>query len=586
MPYDFTDSGEAVTKSDQDRWTESVGVVGNRYTPEADSAASVNSILDALVCGPEFVEALRSTIERASTASWHDAGMWGADPSAASALIDRLDIIGAATFGETIDGDEVVPTGVPDVAGMAEVADALLDLAHPRWDALPTYDRRNLDEAISALQALSDLASGSAARALTDRAIELVGPAGQGKTHALMRAVDRSLKRGAPAVAIVGQRLSDRPWWPAVTETLGGLRADSDEFLQALDSIAEARGCRALIVIDAINESQAPHRWQSELPAILAQFRRYPHVALVVSYRSDYRDVVGAPMSILTVRHGGVGGYEDEALSAYCKLFDIPVPTHAFFETAFSSPLFLRMYCEVLASEPHASPEGLTRSNLFERYAYVTGREVTRKLGLSPTSSTVADALTRVANLILRNDGQPISRGDAEAEVDGLLPGRSWPDTLFQQLASEGLFELLDLLPTSDDSRLQDAMRESLTDRASTAFGDRALELLYEQLTAAGDDGRGIETVLALAPRERHAGNADWLHARLAGLTMADRDGRRPGGRSPSRRHGAGHRRALRPRARAHLRIRSGARRRGFGPRCSSRGRQGDKRVGTDRPAD
>lgn len=124
-----------------------------------------------------------------------------------------------------------------------------------------------------------------------------------------------------PAITILGQRLSDKNWWPAVAETLDGMAVASYEFLQALDSLAEARRCRALVVVDAINESQSPKRWRNELPAMLTQFEKYRHLALVVSYRADYRDVVGPPDSLLKVHHPGLAGNEAEALhSEYCKL--------------------------------------------------------------------------------------------------------------------------------------------------------------------------------------------------------------------------------------------------------------------------
>jgi hypothetical protein len=664
VPYDFTDSGLATTKTDQDRWDaavsrwrtdvpgasgiefatiragdiistlaraehagrraywfggvditddwlrnrflESERVADKRYTPEADSASSINAIIDATSCGPTFLETVRSVARRASTASRHDRGMWGPSAPSASALIDSLDEARAASFGSTVDAGEVLPSDVPDLAGMAETAASLLDLAYAQADSLPPYERRNLDEAISALQSLSDLGTSTAARAMSKRAIAVVGPAGQGKTHALMHAVDACLQRGVPALAVLGQRLSDKNWWPAVADTLDGMAVGSDEFLQALDSMAEARRCRALVIVDAINESQSPSRWRDELPAMLAQFEKYPHLALVVSYRTDYREVVGAPDSLLKVRHPGFAGHEHEALRAYCELFDIPVPTKALFEPAFASPLFLRMYCEIMASDPLGGSDTPTRSTLFERYAAVMAKNVVRKLNLPPTSGIVDEALTRVADLLLRKDGRPIPRATAEEAVDALLPGRTWPGTLFQQLASEGLLELrpthdgtesasfpfqaysehllaarllaqidselatwfrrltrtaprtstrhrklakriesapwswrslavmlperegielIDLLPACDDFRLDEALRESLTDRTSSAFGARALELLRQLLIADTDgDAGGVEVVLALAPREGHPGNADWLHEYLVPMRMAERD--------------------------------------------------------------
>lgn len=209
--------------------------------------------------------------------------------------------------------------------------------------------------------------------------------------------------------------------------------------------MAEARNCRALIVIDALNESQSPQRWRNELPALLAQFQRYPHLALIVSYRTDYPDVVGAPKSLLKISHPGFTGHEVSAVEAYCNMFGITMPSKDLFDPAFSSPLFLRMYCKVLATERHSDFETPTRSNLFQRFVKAVGKEAAKKLGLSPTSKTISDALALIADCILRNDGRPIPRAEVEQEVDNLLPGRTWPNTLFQQLAGEGLIELLPL---------------------------------------------------------------------------------------------------------------------------------------------
>ncbi|WP_326557216.1 hypothetical protein [Micromonospora sp. NBC_01796] len=664
VPYDFTDSGTASTKTDQDRWDEAVArwrtdfplasqiefatvragdiitkltlkehagrreywfggleitdewlmhrfaestrVAGARYTPEADSPTSINDVIDGVTCGPTFIAELRVLTKNAIAAARQDVGIWGASAALATTLINELDEVYRATHGATDSGDNVLPGIAPDLAGTAALTSKILDLAYLHWESLPSYGRRNLDITISALQALRTLTTGSAAKALASRAFALVGPAGQGKTHALMRAVDGCLERGVPAIAILGQRLSDKNWWPAAAETLGGVAVGSDEFFQALDSLAEARQCRALVVIDAINESQSPKRWRDELPAMLAHFEKYPHLALIVSFRTDYRDVVGAPASLLKVRHPGLAGMESEALAAYCKLFGIPVPSKGLYEPALSSPLFLRMYCEVIAAEPHGSAAAPSRSDLFERYAKVIGKRVASRLDLSPASTAVSTALTYVVDRILANGGSPVPRDLIEEEVDAFFPGQTWPNTLFQQMASEGLIEiqptydgtesvtlsfqaysehllanrllasvdaevrswfrrllplprkakrrralakriadapwswrslavtlperegreLIDLLPLEmDDFRLQEAVRESLTDRAASAFGLRALELLHQRLTADSDgNGSGVETVLALAPRDGHPGNADWLHAQLVGVSMADRD--------------------------------------------------------------
>ncbi len=211
VPYDFTDSGTAGTKTDQDRWdqavarwradfplsshvgfttiragditakltlkehagrreywfggleitdewlkkrfAESVRVAGERYTPQADSPSSINAIIDAVSSGTTFLAELRSLNSRASAACRQDTGMWGASAAPASSLIDDLDEGRASSFGTIDGGDDVLPHDAPNLARMQVTANKLLDLAYTEWENLPSSDRRNLDAAISALQA-------------------------------------------------------------------------------------------------------------------------------------------------------------------------------------------------------------------------------------------------------------------------------------------------------------------------------------------------------------------------------------------------------------------------------------------------
>jgi hypothetical protein len=265
VPYDFTDSGGASTRTDQDRWdeaiarwrtdfpaalhiafstiragditakltlnehagrreywfggleisddwlkrrfAESVRAAGERYTPQADSPSSINVIIDASSGGPIFLAELHSLAIRAIAACRQDIGMWGASGPSAARLITDLDEICMASFGTTDSGGEVLPPDAPDLAGLEATGSHLLDLAYAEWENLRSYDRRNLDAVITALHALQALTASHAAMVLRSRVFALIGPAGQGKTHALMRAVDGCLERGVPALVVLGQRL-------------------------------------------------------------------------------------------------------------------------------------------------------------------------------------------------------------------------------------------------------------------------------------------------------------------------------------------------------------------------------------------
>ena len=163
----------------------------------------------------------------------------------------------------------------------------------------------------------------------------------------------------------------------------------------------------------------------------------------------------------------------------------------------------------------------------------------------------VTDSLDVLADKLLVAGGRPIPRADIESAVDALLPGRSWPETLFGRMQSDGLIEvrpsfsagesvtlpfqaysehvlanrlldslgdlsqlagsvrdapwlwralavllpervsveLPDLLPEHvANRRLQQAVRDSLLDRTADAFGERAFELLEQQIGGDPDE--------------------------------------------------------------------------------------------------
>ncbi|MFC7861273.1 hypothetical protein ACFQ9D_09705 [Arthrobacter koreensis] len=531
VPYDFTDSGASNSKSDQDRWDdavtrwkkvegaatlhfsvikagditdkltraehagrraywfgnleltddwlssrlrESVAIAGERYTPEADTPSAINDFIGATSNSRRFLADLENKVNQTLRACRHDTGMWGTDTDALHGMLESLQKWARRTFEHPVDAvTRELPTRGPDFRALAMITTDLHETARSKLASLAFNDRQNMSRAMASIDSLRDLANGRFASLCTERAVAIEGPAGQGKTHALMAAAEKLLHSGVPTVAILGQRLRDATWWSAFSDALGGLSSTSDEFLQALDSLAEARNCRAVILVDALNESESPRRWRTELPALLSCVREYNNLALIVSFRSDYRDVVLPSGTLPVVPHPGLAGREADALEKYSALFDISVPSHSLFDPSFGNPLFLRMYCEVLARETVGRSEPVTRSNLFERFAEVRSRQVILNLELSPSSDAASKAIGTVADLLLASHGQPAPRDVVEPAVDSFLPGRLWPKTLFQQLCSEGLLELQ---PTFDGKEsvglpFQAYSEHVLASRLLKAFG-------------------------------------------------------------------------------------------------------------------
>lgn len=423
------------------RWTEAVHVAGDRYTPEADAPSRVQTFLDAVGATPAFLSHVNVLIERVLVTCRQDRGVWGDSPHLVTARLSTLEMMRDHSLGAGTES-ATVPTGFIDFESLRTAATAIHDAALVHFNGKQSHEQRALDQAVVATSALIDFVTGPVERLYRAKAVAIEGPAGQGKTHALMKQVDALLEAGVPAVAVLGQRLKEGNWWSSVASALGGITHSSDEFLDALDSLAEAKACRALIVVDALNEAQDPRMWRSELPALVSQIEARRHISLVVSYRSDYRQTISPPQGLPVVRHPGLAGYEMDALSAYSRLYNVSLSPNASLGPSFSSPLFLRMYCAVVAGNKVASAVPPTRSTLFSSFAKLQSGRVRDALHLPPTSHLVGDAITLAADLLLENSGRAVPRSTIENRIDSLLPGRRWPNTLFQQLVSEGLLEI------------------------------------------------------------------------------------------------------------------------------------------------
>jgi hypothetical protein len=85
--------------------------------------------------------------------------------------------------------------------------------------------------------------------------------------------------------------------------------------------------------------------------------------------------------------------------------------------------------------------------------------------------------------------------------------------------------ELTDVLGNTDQQwRVGEVMLASFVDRDPSAFGERAFEMLESALADLNLTSEAHEALLTIAPRLDHPSGAEWLHARLLNIQMADRD--------------------------------------------------------------
>jgi hypothetical protein len=237
----------------------------------------------------------------------------------------------------------------------------------------------------------------------------LTGQAGSGKTHLLLDATGRALGAGRPAVFLPGAQFGQSNLWASIADQLGLEPVGADVLLSAMDAAGEAAstsGSRFVIFVDALNETPSADFWRVHLPGLRAKIEQYPHVALVVSCRDTYKDLVleGSEGSHYVRRtHPGFAEREVEATQKYFAHYKLAAPKIPLLTPEFTLPLFLRLYCESLSrAEADPIPDGHQgRVAIFERYLAAKIETVARRFRPEATSSyELNDAKSQVSRVL------------------------------------------------------------------------------------------------------------------------------------------------------------------------------------------
>ena len=182
----------------------------------------------------------------------------------------------------------------------------------------------------------------------------LTGDAGTGKTHLLCDLVENRLKEGLPAVIVFGEYFTttDEPL-KQITQQIGLKEINKDQFLSLLNDAGKQSGCRAILAIDALNETRQQDFWKRNLKRVVDEIKKYPHIALVVSVRTGFeKEVITKKLKTTFVceEHRGFEFREWEAISKFFKEFQLPLPEIPLLMPEFQNPLFLLLFCKAYQS--------------------------------------------------------------------------------------------------------------------------------------------------------------------------------------------------------------------------------------------
>ena len=290
-----------------------------------------------------------------------------------------------------------------------------------------------------------------AAKVANSRLMIIEGMAGTGKTHLLCDISRSRIETGAPTVLLMGQRFTttEVPW----TQILQQLELNNttvEEFVGALESAAQASNCRALFVVDALNEGEGHEIWPKHLSAFLAQLECSPWISVLLSVRSPYRDSI-IPKDVrdqaLVEVHYGFSDNEYDAVARFFSHYELELPSAPILQPEFSNPLFLKIICESLNARGETrlttGLQGITE--FFEFYLKSVNLQLAKALDYDPDRSLVQEALREIAKCLAKGESRTLPRRTAQEVVDQLLPNRSFANSLYLGLVNEGvLFEDID----------------------------------------------------------------------------------------------------------------------------------------------
>lgn len=275
----------------------------------------------------------------------------------------------------------------------------------------------------------------------------LNGDAGTGKTHLLCDVAKQRVAAGRPTILLMGQRFisKDAPWAQALQQLdLSDLSAE--EFVGTLEAAAQTAGCRALLMIDAINEGAGRIIWPTHMAAFLASIKRSPWIGVVLSIRSSYEEII-IPKDIrdcaVRVTHQGFTDHEYDATLTFFKHYKLELPSTPLLTPEFRNPLFLKTLCQGLHTKGERRlPRGFHGiTAVFDLYlSAINGHDrLAGELGFDPKDGLVRKALESFADALVSTSERWLKRDKAKEVVNAFLPGRDFERSLYRGFVSEGV---------------------------------------------------------------------------------------------------------------------------------------------------
>ena len=275
------------------------------------------------------------------------------------------------------------------------------------------------------------------------RQIIVTGDAGMGKTHLFFDILKKRLEDNRATILLLGQWFDTDPL-SEIPKYLG-LDCNIDEFLDALDSHAEATGHRSLLLIDALNESSDENIWQKHLNKLFKIISKYKSISFAVSARSGYIEKYDniIPDSCMRVEHTGFQDNPSKYVNIFFTKNNLVTPTMPFLQQEFSTPQFLFLLCNAMLEKQikDVSDHSLDILSVYELYIKSINKKLCKsdKLDYDENDNIVKKGIDELAKLMA---SQSVLELDYDVANDCLLNvhnSNGYSKSLLYNLIQEGI---------------------------------------------------------------------------------------------------------------------------------------------------
>lgn len=384
--------------------TRQIKNLGNRYLPDLHVPIEVTNVFNYACLSKSSAEEFRDNIDSLLIAC-RKIGC-----SELEAICDEI----AAEFCplENIEG---IPNYIEFLKMNAKQAEKLLVSlytqtrdSHKKESKRDNYELYRIETALSKVYDFQRYIDSDEVTTAISPYVLLTGDGGIGKSHLIADFIEKQDEEGTPTLLLLGNQFVSGD--PLVNlPSMLGLPCTYQELLKAIENMASEQNCRAVVCIDAINEGAGVGYWNSCLNGVIATLKKFPSIGLIVSIRTQYIDQLLKEQdtlaeSLMQVTHTGFSEVAYEAMQKYFTFYNIDIVSSSILSNEFSTPLFLRLFCEANRGQ-RVSADDISLPSVYSKYLETIESRIAERCNYNKSYKIVSKVIIALVDLRFKENG-------------------------------------------------------------------------------------------------------------------------------------------------------------------------------------